>query len=236
MTEGEWLSSPDPTAMLDWLRANKVNRTKVGRRKLRLFGWSCGLRVGPLMSERGHSWLDLGQQCAERKLTSDEKRQIEAQQDWLFEEPGSGVALESWRIERAADSAAWFTLESNVMIAATVSAHNAAMALGIKAVPSGRSGEEHAAERKAQSCLLRDIFGNPFRPVTVHASWLAWSDGTVVKLAQGIYADRAFDRLPVLADALEEAGCDNAAILDHCRQPGVHAKGCWVVDLLSGKE
>ena len=58
---------------------------------------------------------------------------------------------------------------------------------------------------------------------------------TVVQLAQSIYDDRAFDRLPILADALEEAGCTDAAILDHCRGPGPHVRGCWAVDLLLGK-
>jgi hypothetical protein len=83
--------------------------------------------------------------------------------------------------------------------------------------------------------LIRDIFQNLFRPVAVDPSWLAWNDGTVVKLAQAIYDDRAFDRLPILADALEEAGCDNADILAHCRQTGEHVRGCWVVDLILGK-
>jgi hypothetical protein len=86
------------------------------------------------------------------------------------------------------------------------------------------------------SCgLLRDVFGNPFRPATVDPSWLAWNDGTVIKMAQAIYDDRAFDRLPILADALEDAGCTNEDILTHCRQPGEHVRGCWVVDLLLGK-
>jgi hypothetical protein len=58
----------------------------------------------------------------------------------------------------------------------------------------------------------------------------------VARLARGIYDDRAFDRLPILADALEDAGCHDTAILDHCRQPGPHVRGCWVVDLLLGKE
>jgi hypothetical protein len=84
--------------------------------------------------------------------------------------------------------------------------------------------------------LLRDLFGNPFRSAAVDLSWLSWQDGTVVKLAQSIYDERAFDRLPILADALEDAGCDNADILDHCRQPGEHVRGCWVIDLLLGKQ
>jgi hypothetical protein len=84
--------------------------------------------------------------------------------------------------------------------------------------------------------LFRDIFGNPFRPLpTVSAEWLARNDGTVPKLARGIYEERAFDRMPILADALEEAGCEGAEILAHCRQPGEHVRGCWVIDLLTGR-
>src|SRR5262249_31616753 len=84
--------------------------------------------------------------------------------------------------------------------------------------------------------LLREIVGNPFHPVTLNPAWLTWNDGTVPKVAQAIYDDRAFDRMPILADALEDAGCTDQAILDHCRGPGEHVRGCWVVDLLLGKE
>lgn len=83
--------------------------------------------------------------------------------------------------------------------------------------------------------ILRDIAGNPFRPITVNRDWLTWNDRTVPKLAQTIYDDRRFDLLPILADALEEAGCGDADILAHCRGPGPHVRGCWVVDLLLGK-
>jgi hypothetical protein len=79
------------------------------------------------------------------------------------------------------------------------------------------------------------MFPNEYRPVLVDAAWLTWNDATIHKLAHSIYADRAFDRLPILADALEDAGCDNADILAHCRGPGPHVRGCWVVDLILGK-
>jgi hypothetical protein len=82
------------------------------------------------------------------------------------------------------------------------------------------------------SACARDIFGNPFHPISVDPSWLT---STVTQLAQGIYADRAFDRLSILADALQDAGCANADLLDHCRGPGPHVRGCWAVDLLLGK-
>ncbi len=75
-----------------------------------------------------------------------------------------------------------------------------------------------------------------FRPINLKPAWLTWNGGIIAKLAQSIYDERAFDRLPVLADALEEAGCTNADMLSHCRGPGPHVRGCWVVDLLLGKE
>jgi hypothetical protein len=90
-------------------------------------------------------------------------------------------------------------------------------------------------ERGIQAAFLHDLFGALLHRVGLDLSWLAWNNGIVVKIAQGIYDDRAFDRLPILADALEEAGCTNADILNHCRQPGEHVRGCWVVDLLLGK-
>jgi hypothetical protein len=94
-------------------------------------------------------------------------------------------------------------------------------------------GEAVAVEKQSQADLLGDIFGNPFRPVALDPSWLT---PTVVDLAHQIYDDSAFDRLPALADALEEAGCDHAEIVAHCRGPGPHVRGCWVVDLVLGKE
>jgi hypothetical protein len=80
--------------------------------------------------------------------------------------------------------------------------------------------------------VFRDVFGNPFRPVCVDPSWLT---STVAGLARAIYADGALARLPALASALEEAGCTEADLLVHCRGPGPHVRGCWVVDLLLNK-
>jgi hypothetical protein len=98
-------------------------------------------------------------------------------------------------------------------------------------------------ELPAQATLLRDLFGPlPFRPVTVDPRWLAWDDRAVIKLAQAAYDQRALPsgeldlgRLAVLADALEEAGCDNQEMLTHLRGPGPHVRGCWMIDQLLGK-
>jgi hypothetical protein len=79
--------------------------------------------------------------------------------------------------------------------------------------------------------LVRDILGYPFAPVKFDKRWRT---ETVKLLTEGITAEGKFDRLPILADALEEAGCDDADILSHCRGPEPHVRGCWVVDLIRG--
>ena len=88
-------------------------------------------------------------------------------------------------------------------------------------------------ESDALAGLFRDIFGNPFRPVTAAPRWLT---PTAVALARSIYESRTFDRMPILADALEDAWCDDADLLAHCRGDGPHVRGCWAVDLVLGKE
>jgi hypothetical protein len=115
--------------------------------------------------------------------------------------------------------------------------------VGIKADYSYRTGkgaEDHprfrAAMRrqsKIECGLVRCVLGNPFRHVSVDPSSLTT---TVITLAEAIYGDRAFDRMPILADALEDAGCTNQGILAHCRQEGEHVRGCWVIDLLTGRQ
>lgn len=93
--------------------------------------------------------------------------------------------------------------------------------------------ENEALENAVQAQLVRDIFGNPFQPVVFHSEWLT---STVRALAHGMYESRDFSAMPILADALQDARCEDGAILDHCRDPhGVHVCGCWVVDLVLGK-
>jgi hypothetical protein len=94
-----------------------------------------------------------------------------------------------------------------------------------------RTGCLDSETAKAQS--LRDVFSNPFRPIIIDP---AWRTNNVVGLAVGIAADRAFDRLPILADALEDAGCDRPEILRHCREQGQHPANCWVVEMILGKK
>ena len=94
--------------------------------------------------------------------------------------------------------------------------------------------DDSAAEQllRAQSGLIHCVFGDPFRPVTLG---LTWTTPALVQLTQGIYDDRRFEDLPILADALEEAGCQEQSILDHLRSPGPHVRGCWPLDLILGR-
>jgi hypothetical protein len=91
---------------------------------------------------------------------------------------------------------------------------------------------DRPAEARTQERLARCLFGNPFRPITFDP---AWGTPAATAVARAIYEDRRFSDLPILADALEDAGCADAALLGHCRGPGPHAQGCWAVDLLLGK-
>jgi hypothetical protein len=88
-------------------------------------------------------------------------------------------------------------------------------------------------KRARQAELLRDIFGNPFRPITLDPSWLT---STVTILARTMYESRDFTAMPILADALQDAGCEDDQVLSHCRGEGVHVRGCFLIDLLTGRE
>jgi hypothetical protein len=106
-------------------------------------------------------------------------------------------------------------------------------------------GPPWEAEAAAQCDLVRDIFGNPFRPIPPKQGkrvweeqkrhWLEFNGGSVQSVAKAIYEENRFADLLVLADALEEAGCADAGLLGHLRGPGPHVRGCWAVDLLLGK-
>jgi hypothetical protein len=107
----------------------------------------------------------------------------------------------------------------------------------LRSVVLDRAGTRAAPRKNPIAPVMRPLFFEHFgdiqRPVARDLSWLT---ETVVMLAQGMYHSRDFSAMPILADALQDAECDNDDILDHCRGPGPHVRGCWVVDLVLGKE
>jgi hypothetical protein len=203
MTEAEWLECADPTPMLAFLRG------KASDRKQRLFAVACSRRIWHLIDTLGRAAVEAAEKFADGLVESTDMR-------------AARLACQG-----AGGQAAWYPAATNPEIAARNTACSAQAG-----VASNAMLDSEAAERLAQAKFLRDIFGNPFRPITLDCSWLT---PEVVRLAQKIYADRIFERLPLLADELANAGCVNAEILRHCRGPGPHVRGCWVVDLVLGK-
>jgi len=91
-------------------------------------------------------------------------------------------------------------------------------------------------EEAEQAKLLREIALPPVRVITIDPSCLLWNDRAVAKLAETIYQEQSFDRLPILSDALEDAGCVDGELLAHCRSAGPHVRGCWAIDLILSKD
>jgi hypothetical protein len=219
MDEEQWLACDDPKQMLECLSGRASDR------KLRLFACACCRRIWPLLTDgRSRRVVEVAEQYADGQATDQVVLGQAAEDDHVID------TVEKLRPE-------------------------VALHLGLA----------------VQAALLRDIFGNPYRPVPVSPPWLTWQGGTVSRLAQAAYEERGrrcnncgghglvyqkglprvcgmcnrtgriedgsldSNRLAVLSDALEEAGCDSEGILRHLRSPGPHVRGCWVLDLVLGK-
>jgi hypothetical protein len=255
MTEAEWLECTDSARMLYFLRDEGQDHLEVAEhtedpeqrvffvpgwatgRKLRLFFCACCRRVWQMVKDRRfHDCVMVYERLIEGWATRKEWAEVShdalmaPRPDGGFTDPtflGMVVAAGLPGIE--SPHVAYNILDLIQFLFTIPAAANTNV----------NSPEWFAAvadEQAAECSLLRDIFGNPFRPVLIDPAILTWNSDTLRSLARAIYDECAFDRLPVLADALEEAGCTNADILNHCRQPGEHVRGCWVLDLLLGKE
>jgi hypothetical protein len=216
MTEHEWLTCTDPEAMLDFLR----NRTAPSDRKLRLFACACCRRIWHRLTDpRSRRAVAIAEQFADHPNEPDSRRALDEAAAAAYTVVGDATFSAN---AHAAGLAAHHTSEPHFRFAdfASLGARYAAYPGGLMV-------------QSVQCKLLRDIFANPFRPATIDAAGLR---PAVVNLAQGIYDDRAFDRLPLLAHALEEAGGTAPDVFGHLRQGGSHVRGCWAVDLILGKQ
>jgi hypothetical protein len=220
MTEAEWMACTNPDAMLRQLGG------RASKRKRRLFNCACCRRAWHLIADE-----------RVRAVVEATERACAGPWRWAGVRAALAAARPAW-VEAtwrhdpagAAVEAAYAAPQVSLLASRTAARAIAGAASGEPA----RSG--YRAERAAQAGLLRDIFGDLSRPTPApDPAWLAWGDDTVRKLATAIYEEGAFDRLPVLADALEEAGCPDAIILSHCRQPDQHVRGCWIVDAILNK-
>jgi hypothetical protein len=239
MTETEWDAFTDPAPMLAFLRG------RAGDRKLRLFAAVCCRRLWPLLTAgQSRRAVEVADRYADEETTEEDL--------YLAALGAEDVADVFARFsvtagEQAQASAAFAALNATSAAerAADYCAANASSAAYHAATADGTpsAARRRDAERAVQSRLFRDIFGNPFRAApAIETTWLAWNDGIVKKLAEATYEHRSlpegtldWDRLAVLADALEEAGCTDANLLGHLRGPGQHVRGCFAVDALLGK-
>ena len=222
MTEAEWMVCNDPEEM--YFRA--VRPLRSSRRRMDLFCLACVRSVLHLMEDesakRAFAWLEEhpGHRCLPE--SGGHVRD-------LFQGPAVGLYEAHHRREGGVGGFA-------VHVAYDLWADWYEYAFpNLCELSTAYPGALREDPRAYLSAITRDIFGNPFHPATIAPGWLAWNDGAIRKMAQLVYDERTFDRLPLLADALEDAGCTDAAILGHCRGGGEHVRGCWVVDLLLGK-
>jgi hypothetical protein len=228
MTESEWLACSEPTPMLIFLNSYELER------KTRLFACACCRRVWHEMKdERCKAAVVIAELHAEGLATESEM------------ERAAAGAHAVWDADNLLPSAFEYDLHGRGLpLPYSAAAYNAT-------IPTGWWGGapafvapyeiilEAAANREveaaAQCALIREIFGSPFHTVVIDPAWLDWQDETILKIAQTIYDTRDFSGMPILADALEDAGCTDAALLAHCREPGDHVRGCWALDLVLGK-
>jgi hypothetical protein len=220
MTEAEWIVSENSYEMLQPCR--RIIRTHP--RKGHLFAVACCNRIWHLLSDkRSRAAVEMAARYADG-LANETRRQAAEQ---AAQAAHADAFRKKEKAEASAEWAAQFAASSNSWFAATRASNYAFVGAGDEL----HLGPEHAAQAR----LLRCIFGpSPFRhPTSIDASW---QSAGVVKLAREIYEQQSFEQLPALGDALENAGCYDSFILSHCRSAGAHVRGCWVIDLLLGKE
>jgi hypothetical protein len=222
MTEHHWCGKVDLDLLIaacQWLSDEKKNH-----RKLRLWACACCLRLGDLLADsRSQDAVAVAERLADGLASKEEVRKAREVAKRVPQVTGK---LRGTPAEWAASAPVWL-LHPSAADFSRVTVLRAAAAL----VEGGVT--IRGAEEQVQFELLRDVFGNPFRPVTFDPRWRT---STAVALAQQVYDSRDHSIMPILADALEDAGCDHANILAHCRGDGPHCRGCWAVDSVLAKK
>jgi hypothetical protein len=235
MTETEWLAVTDARPMLAFVG-------QASPRKLRLFAVACWRQGAPGLLgglDTQTEWrLDVAERHADG-WADDEDLQLARGGGQM---KGGETCVQD-AAGAARETVALFGWLTDIATQPAPVAHSPSVQRGVfgrlrraffpDAPPAPDVPTQKRTQQAEQCALLRDIFGNPFRPVVVAAEWRT---DTVRALAREMYEAREFSALPILADALQDAGCDSADILDHCRGDGPHVRGCWVVDLVLGKE
>jgi hypothetical protein len=241
MTPTEWRTCTDPTAMLAFLGG------RVSERKLRLFACACCRSIWQLLPQPGsRNAVAAAERFADGQIGKEELARAEAagkEVTWAAVQAAhSGWGAPTTELARSAWVGVW----------AAIAAENTAEAHVWTEGVLGQTWEEPTAsslaartaqvaswacsvaesEEVCQADLLRDLVGDGLPCAPLPAAWLRWQGGCVVQMARAIYDEGRFSDLPLLADALEDAGCDLSPLLEHCRAPRPHVRGCWVLDAI----
>ena len=257
LTEAEWLACADPKVLL------RKAQFRNSRRKSRLFAVACCRAVWPhFVDDRSRRAVEVAERHADG-LATDEELQVAATEagrahQEIFAVLGKvGSSLE-WAAQFVANANPFHAVNTVVWMVRWPRLHHSTPCTlerrtGLAAVLRGRwkviplsEPLPTGADKESECRLIRDIYRNPASPVTFAP---AWRTPTVLALVRQMYESRDFSPMPILADALQDAGCDDPAILDHCRGSAVlpacgrpqarqepHCRGCWLVDELLGKE
>src|SRR5262245_33974787 len=246
MTEAEWLACTNPQPMLEFLRRQASDR------KVRLFAVACCRRVWASLEHEefrdavltAESFADGLVDRAEMLAAHEKARAIFVDLHGKDNGPGAALTTSGFpsppksflqKVANALDDPWWedeFDKGDPLAPALVTARHAARAAADLQGQRNVSEAPATIAEHLEQTSLVHCLFGNPFRPRPMCAAWLTHE---VRALADAMYAERAFDRMPPLADALEASGCTNAGLIEHCRSGRERARGCWVVDLLLGK-
>ncbi len=234
MTEAEWLAGTDPQKLLEYLQ------DRASERKLRLFAVACCRQFDGLPDEETELAVNLAESFSDGLVS---KEAVVTAQDSLYQLYRTVGPDQRYLVS-------YHACETRSPINAVGVAEGVIRGQAAARYFADTVKEEwhviFSSVQKEQglalTTILREIFGNLFRPASLHSAWLAWHDATLPKLAQAIYDERDLPsghldttRMAILADALEDAGCTDETILSHCCGAGPHVRGCWVVDLLLGK-
>jgi hypothetical protein len=228
VTEAEWLASDDPLSLLAQLPRVRM----ASDRKLRLVACGCCRRLGEMLGDDWGPWaVELSERYADGRATDAQLAGVNRDLSDHLMEFGDEAFRAVEKVTWTDAAVARFPVPARVSWLAYIASWASAAASYRDEIRTRQvfSRKEWAA----QGQLLRDVLGPlPFRRVAADAAWRRWNNGTVPSVARHVYDARAWHDLPILADALMDAGCGNEEIIAHCRNAGPHVRGCWVVDLI----
>ncbi|MFO0822838.1 MAG: hypothetical protein U0792_06920 [Gemmataceae bacterium] len=238
ITHKAWLESESPGELIRHLNATQqADGTRRGRRKLMLFELACCRRGWELLEgDPVREAVEAIQQYVEGESSRRAAKRVvdrvragfdgQLPDEVVVDEDFVGLSLGRKGDPAPIDNLRLFALSMSGLFDSNFDTHYITAAHGV--------GGDHATEEFAAQCdLLRDIFGDPFRPIEFSSEWRT---ETAVLIARGMYQSHDFSAMPILADALQEADCNNDEILSHCRDANAtHVRGCWVIDGVLGK-